>query len=561
LASAPKVDTPGLFEGLGIAVLPASRAFGRNSLWWLALALCGLCLLPVLQVGSALFSPAPEVWAHVGPLLPGLLVNTLELVLGVVIGTGVLGVGLAWLTALHEFPGRTLLSWALMLPLAVPAYVLGFVLVALFDYSGPVPTVWRLWFGPDAWFPSVRSTGGVILALTLALYPYVYLLARNAFMTQSARTVEAARSLGLGRAGAFWRVTLPMARPWIGTGLLLVAMETLADFGVVSVFNYETFTTAIYKAWFGLFSLPAAAQLASFLILFALTALAAEQALRARQRYYLCARGGAGLPVRRLTGWRGALALVAAVSVLLPAFLLPMAELVVWSALVFLRDADARFLGYCLNTLSLAGAGAGSIVLAALLLSLVKRRWPDARTRIMVRLATLGYALPGTVLAVGVFLPLAWFDNVWIDLARAAWGFEPAPLFGGGLLALLIAYLIRFLAAGFGAVDSAMERVTPRMEDAARGLRVSGWRLLRRVYAPLLRGGLSTGFLLALVDIMKEMPITLLMRPFGWDTLAVRIFEMTSEGEWQRAALPSVVLVLAGLIPIVSLMRASERHP
>lgn len=561
MANAPETETLASVAQPRAVVLATllPRLSGR-SLRWLALGLSGICLLPILQIASALFSPAPEVWAHVGPLLPELLLNTATLVIGVVFGTGALGTALAWLTALHEFPGRSVFVWALMLPLAMPAYVLGFVVVGLFDYSGPVQTTWRDWFGPNAWFPPIRSTGGVIAVLTLALYPYVYLLARNAFLTQSGRTVEAARSLGLTRFGAFWRVTLPMARPWIGTGLLLVTMETLADFGVVSVFNYETFTTAMYKAWFGLFSLPTAAQLASFLVLFALVALTGEQVLRARQRYYRCARGSGSLPVRKLRGWRRWLATALASLVFMLAFALPVAQLLLWSIQVLAQDGDARFVDYAFNTLSLSTAGATCIVLAALLLSVVKRRYPDRLTDTAVRLATLGYALPGTVLAVGVFIPLAKLDNTVADFARNTLRLESFPPLSSGLLALLVAYLIRFQAVGFGAVDSAMTRVTPRMEEAARSLRVFGWALLRRVYLPLLRGGLASAFLLALVDIMKEMPITLLMRPFSWDTLAVRIFEMTSEGEWQRAALPAVVLVAVGLVPIVLLIRASE-HP
>lgn len=527
-------------------------------LWWAAASICAFALLPILQIAAALFAPAPEVWAHVGPLLPRLTLNTVGLVSGVVLGTGVVGTALAGLTALCEFPGRRFFSWALMLPLAIPAYVLGFVIVGLFDFSGPIASTWRGWFGEGAWFPPIRSTGGVILALTLSLYPYVYLLARNAFMTQSGRALEAARSLGETAWGAFFRVALPMARPWIGAGLMLVVMETLADFGAVSVFNYETFTTAIYKAWFGLFSLTAAAQLASFLVLFALLALTLEQRQRARQRYFLSARSGNGTRPIRLDGTHGWFACAFTGFVLTLAFVVPLLQLLIWSAEVFVSDWDERFTDYLFNTLIMAAAGALLIVAAALTLSLVKRRYGDWKAGLMVRLATLGYSLPGTVLAVGIFMPLAWLDNRLIDAANSLFDVELTPVFGGGLAALLLAYLIRFLAVGFGAADSALHRITPSMEEASRSLGVAGFEMLRRVHLPLLRGGLLGAFLLAFVDILKEMPITLLMRPFGWDSLAVRIFEMTSEGEWQRAALPAVVLVLAGLLPIFLLVRASE---
>jgi len=526
--------------------------------WWATAAFCALTLLPLVPIASALFAPTADVWAHVGPLLPGLTLNTLWLVLGVALGTGFMGTGLAWLTALCEFPGRRFFSWALMLPLAIPAYVFAFVVVGLFDFSGPVASAWRGWLGDQAWFPTIRSVGGVILTFCFSLYPYVYLLARNAFLTQSGRALEAARSLGETAFGGFWRIALPMARPWIGAGVMLVVMETLADFGAVSVFNYDTFTTAIYKAWFGLFSLPAAAQLASFLMAFALLALTLEQQQRARQRYTLSSRSGNGTRSIRLRGARRWCAAGCAALVLLMAFVMPLIQLLTWSAGVFTTDWDERFNDYFLNTLVMAAGGGLLIVAVALILSLVRRRYPDWKTALMVRLATLGYSLPGTVLAVGIFIPFAWLDNRLIDGARALLDAQLAPVFGGGLAVLLLAYLIRFLAVGFGATDSALQRITPAMEEASRSMGVSGFAMLRRVHIPLLRGGLLSAFLLAFVDIMKEMPVTLLMRPFGWDSLAVRIFEMTSEGEWQRAALPAVVLVLAGLLPIFLLIRASE---
>jgi iron(III) transport system permease protein len=528
--------------------------------WWAMAAICALTLLPLVPIASALFAPTADVWAHVGPLLPGLTLNTLVLVLGVALGTGFIGTGLAWLTSVCEFPGRRFFAWALMLPLAIPAYVFGFVVVGLFDFSGPVASTWREWFGDRAWFPPIRSVGGVVLTLSFSLYPYVYLLARNAFLTQSGRALEAARSLGETALGGFFRIALPMARPWIGAGVMLVVMETLADFGAVSVFNYDTFTTAIYKAWFGLFSLPAAAQLASFLMVFALLALTVEQQQRARQRYTLSARSGNGTRPIRLHGPLRWCAAGCAGLVLLLAFIMPLIQLVIWSVGVLATDWDERFSDYLLNTGLMAGSGALLITLGSLVLSWVKRRHTDWKTALMVRLATLGYSLPGTVLAVGIFIPFAWLDNRLIDGARVLFDAELAPILGGGLAALLLAYLIRFLAVGFGATDSALQRITPAMEEASRSMGVSGFAMIRRVHLPLLRGGLFSAFLLAFVDIMKEMPITLLMRPFGWDSLAVRIFEMTSEGEWQRAALPAVVLVLAGLVPILLLVGASEKR-
>lgn len=539
-----------------IPALPKSWRLSGGRL--AAFSICLITLIPLIVVVSNLLAPAEDVWAHVLTLLPALLLNTFWLVLGVAIGTVVLGTGLAWLTAVCDFPGRRFFDWALVLPLALPGYVLGFILIGLLDFSGPVQTLLRDLFGSSQWFPRIRSRGGVILALSLTLYPYVYLLARNAFQTQGSRALEAARSLGENQWGGFFRVALPMARPWIAAGLLLALMETLADFGTVSIFNYETFTTAIYKAWFGLFSLPAAAQLASFLLLFAFALLVLEQRQRARQCFTMPLRSNGGKKKIHLQGWRALCAALFAGAVLALGFIIPVVQLVLWSVEVFQGDFDQRFFAYFMHSMVLASGGALLTVSAALLLSYIKRLFKDDKTALMVRLATLGYALPGTVLAVGVFIPVAWLDNILIETVKALFGMELSPLLSGSLIALLIAYMIRFMAVGFGAVESAMQRITLSMEEAARSLGVYGMELVRRIHLPLLRGGLYSGLLLVFVDIMKEMPITLMMRPFGWDSLAVRVFEMTSEGEWKRAALPAVILVLAGLLPILLLTRGAE---
>ncbi len=525
--------------------------------WFAALAVSLLVLVPLLVVLGNLFSPDVAVWSQVSGWLPELLANTLWLLAGVVIGTVALGAGLAWLTTMCEFPGRRFFDWALVLPLALPAYVQGFVLVGLFDFAGPVQSFLRHAFGDGIWVPAIRSRGGLIAALSLSLYPYVYLLARNAFLTQSSRLMEVARSMGETAWGQFFRVSLPLARPWIAAGALLAGMETLADFGTVSVFNYETFTTAIYKAWFGLFSLPTAAQLASFLVLLALFVLSLESHQRKRQRYALSMRSPTvGRPIR-LRGARAALAFGLATVILALAFVIPVTQLLLWSIHSGAADFDERFGGYLLNTLVSASAGAALIVAAALLLSRVKRKHGDIKTAAIVRIATLGYALPGTVLSVGIFIPLAWLDNHIIAAAKTALNMNVGALFAGSLFALLMAYGVRFMAVGFGTVDSAMQRISPRLEEVSLSLGVRGAAMLRRVHVPLLRGGLISAWLLAFVDIAKEMPITLLLRPFGWDNLSVRIFEMTSEGEWQRAALPALVLVIASLVPVILLIRGS----
>ena len=526
------------------------------------LAAFGIALLtvvPLAVVLSAFFSPEREIWQHLADnVLPGLLANTLRLTLGVGMGVTLLGVSLAWLTAACDFPGRKFFSWALLLPLAVPAYVTAFVFVAWFDFTGPVQTWLRAAFGSSGWFPGIRSGGGAALVMTLALYPYVYLLARNAFLTQGRRALEAAQSLGHSRSEGFFRVALPMARPWIAGGLMLALMETLADFGTVAVFNYDTFTTAIYKTWFGLFSLTGASQLASILVLLVFGLILLEQLTRSRMRYTQAGRHSQAERIR-LAGARGWAAAAFASAVFLAAFALPVAQLAAWTAQVAVRDLDERYLGFLGHSLSLGGIAAALTLAAALVLAYAQRRHNDPATRIMVRVATLGYAVPGPVLAVGIVIPLAYLDNQLAAAGKLLFGQNPGLLLQGTLLVMLPAYLTRFLAVGFNPVESSMQRITRSLDEAARTFGVTGVAMLRRVHLPMLRGGLFSAAALVFVDVMKEMPITLMTRPFGWDTLAVRIFEMTSEGEWERAALPSIALVAAGLLPIALLLRHTEK--
>ncbi len=519
--------------------------------WGLAaFSVAALVFVPLAVVLSSLFTENDEVWTHlVETTLSRVLLNTLSLGLGVAIGTAFLGVSLAWLTAACDFPGRKVFDWALMLPMAIPTYVTAFVAIGFLDFAGPVRSTLRGWFGPEYWFPEVRSRGGVILVMTLTLYPYVYLLARNAFLTQGRRALEVAQSLGESRWSGFFRVTLPMARPWVVGGVMLALMETLADFGAVSIFNYDTFATAIYKAWFGLFSISAASQLASLLVLFVFVFLLMEQYATYRTRYTRAERSGASGERMTLPPIKKWLAFAFSLLILSSAFLLPLAQLLFWSRNVLLSDLDSRYFELLGHSLFLGAVAALITVAAVLILVYASRLHNTFSVRIMVRLATLGYALPGSVLAVGIFIPLAWLDTQLIAL------WEIDLFLQGTLLAMFCAYLVRFLAVAHHPIQSAIQRISPNIDESARNLACSGWAMLRRIYLPIMQGGLMTALVLVFVDVMKEMPITLMTRPFGWDTLAIRIFEMTSEGEWERAALPAVALVLAGLIPVILLTK------
>lgn len=528
--------------------------------WYpLVLAVVGLVLLPLSVLVLSWQSIDLQIWSHLWDTqMPRLLGNTLTLVVGVGTGVTVIGVSLAWLTSLCEFPGRRWLDWALMLPFAIPAYVLAFVFVGLLDFAGPVQSLLREWFGNGLRLPRVRSTGGVIIVLVLVFYPYVYLLARTAFLAQGKGLMEAARMLGQSPWQAFWRVALPVARPAIGAGVALALMETLADFGAVAVFNFDTFTTAIYKTWYGFFSLSSAAQLASLLLLAVMLVLYGER--RARGQDHAASERPRGQALYRLSGFKAWLASGWCALVFACAFVVPMVQLVAWCWQRGRFDLDERYRELILHTLYLGAMAALITVAVALLLAFARRQAPTPGIRAGVAIANLGYALPGSVLAVSLMLAFSFLDRELVVPVSSWLGGAGRPLLLGSVAALLVAYLVRFIAVAYGPLESSLARIRPSLPEASRSLGVGGARLFFKVYLPLLLPGTLSAALLVFVDTLKEMPATLLMRPFGWDTLAVRVFEMTSEGEWARASLPALTLVLVGLLPVIGLIRRSARQ-
>ena len=528
---------------------------------WRVVAYAGavLVLLPLLVLALSWNSLDSTIWNHLlETQMARLLGNTLVLAVGVIVGVVLLGVSLAWLTSLCNFPGRRWLDWALMLPFAVPAYVLAFVMIGILDFAGPLQTTLRGWLGNDFRMVSIRSTGGVIFVLVLVFYPYVYMLARGAFLAQGRGLMEAARILGHSPWQAFWRVALPMARPAIGAGAALAVMETLADFGAVSVFNYDTFTTAIYKTWYGFYSLQTATQLASLLLLFVLLALYAERRAQGSKRFPGSDKPRQG-PLFQLRGVRGWLATGYCLLILAVAFVIPLVQLFYW-LFISGSDFDERYWSLIRNTLTLGGIAAVTTVVVAMLLVLARRLQPIRRVRSAVALANLGYALPGSVLAVGIMFAFSVADNQLVVPLQAWLGVDsPSPLLLGSLFALLLAYLIRFMAVASGPLDTALARIRPALPEAAHSLGHTGAGVFWRVYLPLLMPGLLSAGLLVFVDVLKEMPATLLMRPFGWDTLAVRIHSLTAEGNWPEAALPAITLVATGLLPVIVLIRRSAQ--
>ena len=531
--------------------------------------LAGLLCIPVLVVAAAVLQPAGEVWRHLlDTVLTDYVLNTLALMLGVAVGTLLIGVSTAWLTVSCRFPGSRILEWALLLPLAVPAYIIAYTYAGSLDFAGPVQSSLRAVFGwsrGDYWFPQVRSLGGAIVMLTLVLYPYVYLLARSAFLEQSAAAMDVARTLGCGPLQSFFRVSLPAARPAIIAGLSLALMETLADFGTVQHFGVAVFTTGIFRTWFGLGDPIAAAQLAAVLLGFVLTLLVLERWSRRGARYTHVGSRSRPIATRRLSGAAAAGALAACALPPLFGFVLPGAQLLLWTLRSWRETVDERFVQLVVNSVAMAAAAALLALMLALLFAYTQRLRPGRLVRAATRIASLGYAVPGTVIAVGVMLPFAWLDNTIDAWMREMFGMSTGLLLSGTLVALMFAYMVRFLAVSLQTVESGIGRITQAMDEAGRSLGHRTHEVVLRVHAPMLRGTMLTAVLLVFVDVMKELPATLILRPFGFNTLAVRAYELASDERLQEASTAALAIVAAGLVPVlvlsISIARSRRSAP
>ncbi len=536
------------------------RAAKHSPLLAVAVIVALLAGLPVASVGLNIFvGGTSATWSHLAQtVLPEYISNSLWLCLGVGLGVGTLGVTTAWLTAMHDFPGRRFFDWALVLPLAMPAYVMAYVYTDFLQFVGPLQTTLRElagWKHGDYWFPDIRTLPGAILMFVCVLYPYVYLLVRTAFLERASGMLEAARTLGLGPWRAFFTVSLPLARPAVVAGVALALMETLADYGTVAYFAVNTFTTGIYRAWFSLGDRVAAAQLAAMLLSFVLFLLMAERISRGRARYNNTTGRNRPMAGARLRGVPAFLAFVGCLLPLLLGFVLP-AFLLLKMALT---EGDAqfgeRFLLLSRNSFLLAGVTALIGVLLALLMAYGARLSKSTLATALNRLVGLGYAVPGAVIAVGVLIPVTRVDN-WLAGQWAHWfGSNPGLLLTGGIAALVYAYLVRFLAVALHTVESSLAKITPSMDDAARCLGLGQGATLRRVHAPMLRGSLFTAGLLVFVDVMKELPATLVMRPFNFDTLATQAYTLASDERLAEASTASLAIVAVGLLPLIVLSR------
>ncbi len=526
--------------------------------WTVAVVLvAALVASPVLVVLGFVFYPAGDIWRHlVATVLKDYVLNSLTLMLGVAAGVLTMGVTTAWLTTRCDFPGRRWFDWALLLPLAVPAYIIAYTYTGMLDYAGPAQSALREWFGwgkSDYWFPEIRSLGGAAMMLSLVLYPYVYFLSRAAFLEQSAYAVDAARTLGCGPWATFWRVSLPSARPAIIAGLSLALMETLADYGTVQYFGVRTFTTGIFRTWFGLGDSAAAAQLAALLLAFVFALIVAERRSRRRARYHHVGTRSRPLTTHVLRGRRGWLATVACALPLGLGFLLPCGQLAVWAYETAPAMVDASFFRLVLNTLVLAGTSALVIVALAVFLAYGQRLSSGFALRTAVRVAGMGYAVPGVVIAVGVLLPFAWLDNSLDAWARRHFDFSTGLILSGTLAALVFAYTVRFLAVALQSVESGLGNITRTMDEAGRSLGYRTAEIVRKVHLPIVRGSLLTAALLVFVDVMKELPATLILRPFDFNTLAVRAYELASDERLADSSTAALAIVAAGLLPVVVL--------
>lgn len=532
---------------------------------WRALLLFSAAVIavPILVIVASLLGPYSAAWGHlIDTVLADYVINSLLLMLGVGSGTLLLGVSAAWLTAMCDFPGRRFFSWALLLPMAMPAYIIAYTYTGMLDYAGPVQTLLRDSFGwgfGDYWFPQIRSLGGAICMLSLVLYPYVYLLVRVAFLEQSTAVLEASRNLGKTPWQTLFLVALPMARPAIAAGVSLALMETLADYGTVAYFGVSAFTTGIFRTWYGLGELQTAAQLAAFLLLFVFTLFILERRSRARLRFHKSS--ARSFPARiELRGWRAGAGFCIALGILSAGFLLPAAQLGTWAVGNYAGVLDRAFLHLVGNSFLLAAMASLCCLLLALLLGYGRRLYPGRAETIATRVAGMGYAVPGTVIAVGVLIPFAWIDNSIDGWLRQQFGISSGLLLSGTLAALVFAYVVRFLAVSLQTVEAGLARIRPGIDESARSLGHAPMSVLRRIHLPMLRGTLLTALLLVFVDVLKELPTTLILRPFNFNTLAVRAHELASDERLADAALPALAIVLIGLLPVILMNRSMPRE-
>lgn len=532
------------------------------SRYWLIITILIALLMttPIWVLVSFLFEPGNENWQHLtDTLLPEYISNSIWLMLGVSFGTLLLGVPSAWLISHYRFIGSRWLQWALLLPLAMPAYISAYTFTGLLGFEGPVQSYLRDLYGMQvsSWFPEIRSLGGAMLLFSLVLYPYVYLLSRSGFSSQSQHALEVSRTLGAGPLQSFFSIALPMARPAIIAGVTLALMETLADFGAVQHFGIDTFTTGIYRTWSGFGDTTTAAQLSLVLLVFVATLIVVERWSRKQQRYFSSSHAIQTQKLINLHGVKSAAAFLACFTPVLLGFILPSSVLLFWSITTAESNWNSEFFGLAWNSFTLAFITAVVTIAIAVLLAYAKRISSSRKVTNTVYLTHLGYAIPGTVLAIAILIPLAWLDKG-ISNFMSQFDISTGLLLSGTLFALVFAYSIRFLSVALQSVESGLQRIKPTIDDSAKTLGASNWNIISQIHLPLLRGSLLTALILVFVEVLKELPTTLILRPFNFDTLAIRAYEMASDERLADAGLPALLIVLTGLIPVIILSKLMQ---
>ena len=542
----------------------------RVSLAWLngwtigTVIIALIAITPIVAVIFISFTPSDDIWAHlVSTVLPLYISTTLLLMVGVGVGTLVIGVGTAWLVSMCRFPGKSMFEWALLLPMAMPAYVIAYLYTDILEYAGPIQTLLRDLFGwtmkRDYWFPEIRSLGGAISMMTLVLYPYVYLLSRAAFMEQSICVLEASRVLGRGPLRSFFSVALPLARPAIIIGVSLVLMEALNDFGTVDFFAVSTFTLGIYDVWLNMNNVAGAAQLAAVLLLFVMVLVLAERFARRKKRFHHTTSKYKALPGYQLEGWARRVAVIACALPVVFGFVLPASILASYSFIHYETAMNTDFLGYAFNSFMLSSVAAVLAMIIGIFMAYGVRLRNERLLKVMVRLASLGYAVPGSVLAVGVLVTLGTVDNGIDGFMRQTFGISTGLLFSGTIAAVTFGYLVRFLALAFGSVEASLGKVTPSMDGASRSLGHGALSTLRRVHLPMIRGSILTASMMVFVDCMKELPLTVILRPFNFHTLATFVHQYASDEQLGEASLAALSIVGFGILPVIVLSLAITR--
>lgn len=541
-----------------------SHSLSKQAIWLksLSLLMALVLFLPVLVIIMSVFTGQGTVWAHLFQTVLGdYISNSLILMCGVAFGVLLLGIPTAWLTSVCQFPGRRWLSWALLLPLAVPAYIIAYTYTGILDFAGPVQTMIRdlsgLGYG-EYWFFEVRSLAGAIVMLSLVLYPYVYLMARAAFLEQSANTLEVSRSLGYSHMGAFFKLALPLARPAIITGLTLALMETLADFGTVQYFGVNTFTTGIMRTFYGFGDAAAAYQLASVLLFFVVCLIMLERHSRRRQKYHASAIKSVNQKHVVLSKRMSWLATMVCFLPVLLGFIIPASQLLYWS-LFESAVLTSTFFTLAWNSFYVAAVASLIAVFFALLFAYAARlNKNNLSVTTAVSTAGLGYALPGTIIAVGIIVPFAWLDHQLIGWVEEVTGKSIGLLLSGTLFALFFAYTVRFMAVSLGAIQSGLGKISPTLDDAGRSLGLTPVNVLKKIHVPLMKGSVLTALLIVFVDVLKELPATLVLRPFNFNTLAVKAYELASDERLFDAAPFALMIVVVGLAPVILLSRSID---